>query len=116
MSFPLLLLWIVAITAVTLVGSWYARRFSRPDLLVGLYVTFVLVAQVSAAKIAEFDLGLVKFTGPAGVLVFAVTFLLTDIVNERFGRRETHRMILIAFASQVAMVLFFYLATRLADF
>jgi hypothetical protein len=110
----MLFVWIIGITAVTLVGSLYARRYAKPDLLVVLYVTFVLVAQILAAKIGEFNLGFKTFYGPGGVLVFSVTYLLTDIVNEKFGRRETHRMIFLAFASQVAMVLFFWLGTMLA--
>jgi uncharacterized integral membrane protein (TIGR00697 family) len=114
MNIMWLLIWAAAVTAVTLAGSWYARRSNRPDLLIALYVTFVLVAQVLAAKVAEFDLGaLGTWTGPAGAIVFAVTFLMTDIVNEKFGRRETHRMIMIAFVTQLAMVLFFWLGTSL---
>ena len=108
-----LIIWAAAVTAVTVAGSLYARRYGRPDLLIGLYVTFVLVAQVLATKVASFDLGFAKFTGPAGVIVFSVTYLMTDIVNERFGRRETYRMIAVAFVSQLAMVLFFWLGTRL---
>ena len=108
-----IIIWAAAITAVTLAGSLYARRYKRPDLLIGLYVTFVLAAQVLAAKVAAFDLGFTEFYGPAGVIVFSVTFLLTDIVNEQFGRKETQKMIFIAFASQVAMVLFFWLGMKL---
>ncbi len=109
----LLVVWICGITAFTLLGSWYARKFNRADLLIGLYVTFVLVAQVLAAKVSAFDLGFRTFYGPSGVLVFSVTYLLTDIVNEKFGRRETQRMIAIAFVSQAAMVFFFWLGVML---
>jgi queuosine precursor transporter len=114
MSLLIIILWVIGITAFTLLGSWYARRYNRADLLIALYVTFVLVAQVLAVKIGLFDLGFGVFTAPAAVLVFSVTFLLTDIVNEKFGRAETQRMILVAFASQVAMVFFFYLGVKIA--
>jgi uncharacterized integral membrane protein (TIGR00697 family) len=112
MTFINILLWIIGISSFTLLGSWYARRFNRADLLIGLYVTFVLVAQVLAVKVSAFDLGFDTFFGPSGVLVFSVTYLLTDIINEKFGRRETHKMILIAFISQVAMVFFFWLGIK----
>ncbi len=101
-----------AYTSFTLLGSWYARKYNKPDLLIALYVTFVLVAQVLAVKISVFNLGFATFYGPSGVLVFSLTYLMTDIVNEKFGRKETHKMILIAFVSQIAMVFFFWLGVN----
>ena len=108
----ILILWIIGITCFTLLGSWYARKFKNADLLIGLYVTFVLVAQILAAKISAFDLGFATFYGPSGVLVFSLTYLFTDIVNEKFGRKATQKMIGIAFVSQVAMVFFFWLGVK----
>lgn len=99
----------MGITSFTLLGSWYAKKYKKPDLLIALYVTFILVAQILAAKVSMFDLGFKQFYGPSGVLVFSITYLLTDIVNEKFGRKETHKMVAIAFVSQVAMVFFIWL-------
>ena len=96
----------VAISAVVLVGAFYARFANRPDGLIGLYVTFTLASQVIATKISEFDFGFITVNAPAAVMIFAVTFLITDLVNERFGRRETQRMIVIALISQAAFALF----------
>jgi len=76
-------------------------------------VAFILVAQVLAVKISAFDLGFKTFYGPSGVLVFSVTYLLTDIVTEKFGRKETQKMITIALISQIAMVFFFWLGIKL---
>jgi queuosine precursor transporter len=108
-----LIFWIIAVTAFTFLGAWYARRYNRPDALIALYVTFVILSQIVATKVAEYDLGFVTVTAPAAVIIYAVTFLFTDIVNEKFGRAETHRMIGIAFVSQVAMVFFLWLGTVL---
>jgi len=109
----LIVLWIIGITSFTLFGAWYARRYERPDALIGLYVAFVAISQIMAAKIAEYDLGFITVTAPAAVLVYSVTYLFTDIVNERFGRREVHKMILIAFVTQVALIFFLWLGTEL---
>ena len=112
MTWGIFILWAVGVTSFTLLGSLYARRYERIDLLVGLYVAFVLTAQVLATKLALFHSPIGSFTVPAGVLVFSVTFLLTDIVNERFGRRETQRMIFIAFIAQIAMTFFIWLGVQ----
>jgi uncharacterized integral membrane protein (TIGR00697 family) len=74
---------------------------------------FTLTAQVLAVKISIFDLGFKSFFVPSGVLVFSVTFMITDIVNERFGRSATQRMIFITFITQVVMVFLFWLGTHL---
>jgi len=105
------LAWIAAITLFTVAGSYYARRFARPDALIALYVTFILLSQIMASKIAVFDLGFAQLVAPSAVLVYSVTYLMTDIVNERFGRKAVHWMIFICFVTQVAMVFFLWLAT-----
>ncbi|MBK8464948.1 MAG: queuosine precursor transporter [Chloracidobacterium sp.] len=104
---------VLAITAFTLGGAYYARRFNSPDGLIGLFVLFTTMSQIMASKIAVFDLGGIQVTAPAAVIVFAVTFLMTDIVNERFGQRQVHIMIGITLLTQIAMVVFMYIGGRL---
>ncbi|MFA5856766.1 MAG: queuosine precursor transporter [Candidatus Pacearchaeota archaeon] len=108
-----ILFWILIITIFTVFGSWYSRKYKRPDALIGLYVAFVLISNIIAFKIVEFNLGFYTFYATAATLVFAVTFLMTDIVNERFGRVETQKMILIAFISQIATACFIWIALSL---
>ncbi|MCX5999326.1 MAG: queuosine precursor transporter [Chloroflexi bacterium] len=109
----LIILWVIGITSFTILGAWYARRYDRSDGLIALYVVFVAISQIAATKIASYDLGFAIVTAPAAVLVYSVTYLFTDVVNEKFGRREVHRMIAIAFVTQIAMVFFLWLATEL---
>lgn len=109
-----IILWIIGITLFTLIGSFYARKYNKPDALIGIYVAFVIFSNIVASKIAVFDLGFASFYAPAAVLIFSVTFLLTDIVNEKFGRKETHKMIFIAFISQIAIAFFSYIITSLS--
>jgi len=108
------LAWIAAISLFTVAGAYYARRFESPDALIALYVAFVILSQIMATKIAVFDVGFAQLFAPAAVLVYSVTYLFTDIVNERFGRRAVHRMIFICFVAQVAQVFFLWLATVVA--
>lgn len=113
MTLTTILLWILLISSSSLFGSWYARRYNKTDALVGLYVAFVLFSNIAAVKIAQYDLGIVVFTATAASLIFPVTFLLTDVVNEKFGRLATQQMILVALASQVCIALFSYLVLAL---
>jgi len=106
MNLMLVIFWAGIITIFSLFGAWYARKYNKADALIALYVAFVLISSVLAYKIAEFDFGFAKFSATSATLVFAVTFLLTDIVNEKFGRKETHKMIFLAFITQVAFAIF----------
>jgi uncharacterized integral membrane protein (TIGR00697 family) len=104
---------ILFIGLVTCIGSLYARKYGRADALIAIYVLFTSLSQVVASKIAEFDLGVFRVEAPAAVLIFAVTFLITDIVNEKFGRKEVYRMIIITLVTQVTMVVLLYISGRL---
>lgn len=108
-----ILIAIVGITAITLAGSWYARKYEKPDALLALYVVFTAITQILAAKVAAYDLGFTTVFAPAAMLVFPVTFLITDIVNEKFGRRAVHKMIFVTLLTQVAMIGFLYVGTNL---
>ena len=113
MELLLIILWIALITAFSLFGSWYVRKYNKPDALIGLYVAFILVSNIIAYKIVVFNFGFITFFATAATLVFSVTFLLTDIVNEKFGRKETQKMIFIAFITQIAVAFFIWLAISL---
>ncbi len=112
MDFGLTILWIIIISAFCVLGAWYAREYKRPDALIAFYVAFSVFANIAASKTILFDFGFAQFFAPAAVLIFSVTFLLTDIVNERFGKEETQRMIGIAVIAQIALVLFSYLILK----
>lgn len=112
MTLPLVIFWIAIISAVTLFGAWYARRYNRPDALIGLYVALVVISNIVAVKAVAFNFGFSTFFAPAATLIFSVTFLLTDMVNEKFGRKETERMILIAIVANMAQALFSYMAVQ----
>ncbi len=112
MTLPLAVFWIIIVSNFSLMGAWYARRYNRPDGLIAFYVTLGVFGNITASKAITFDFGFTELYAPAAVLFFSVTFLLTDIVNERFGRRETQRMILIALVIQFAVVLFSYLVVN----
>ena len=80
------------------------------DLLNKIYVIYLAVSQVLAAKVGDFSIGSFNIEAPVAVFIFPFTFQITDIVNEFFGQRETHRMILIAFVTQVLMSFFLWLS------
>ena len=109
MSLSLTFFWVLIVSAMSILGALYARKYQRPSGLIALYITMVIFSTLAASKSIIFDFPFGQFFAPATVLTFAVTFLLTDIVNEKFGRKETQRMILLAFVSQGILMVFSYI-------
>jgi hypothetical protein len=112
MQAALVIIIIIGITGISIIGSWYAKKANNADMLIGLHVTFTLVAQILAVKISVIQLYIINVNVPTGIIVFSVTFLITDIVNEKFGRKKTQTMILVSFVSQIAMMFFFFIGAR----
>lgn len=112
MSLIFIILWVLLVSLTTIFGSLYARRYNRPDGLIALYISLVIFSNFVASKVAAYHLGF-TFFAPAAALFFPVTFLLTDIVNERFGRKETQRMIFLTLVCQVMVGAFSYLSLSL---
>jgi uncharacterized integral membrane protein (TIGR00697 family) len=71
--------------------------------LVAVNVTCLLVANIIGSKLFRLEidlgsLGTIPVEHTMGMLPFPITFLLTDLVNEYFGKRAARRMAYISFA------------------
>jgi uncharacterized integral membrane protein (TIGR00697 family) len=104
----ILLVWVGVIFISTILVSQYIKTQHRADVATGFYILFITMSQIIAAKIGDFSIGILQITAPVAVLIFPFTFQITEMVNENFGRKETHRMIFIAFITQVIMSIFIW--------
>jgi len=102
------LLWIVVIFFSTTLISQYIKMQNREDVAIALFVLFITMSQILAAKIGDFTVFNYQITAPVAVLIFPFTFQITDMVNENFGQKATHRMIFIAFITQIFMAIFIW--------
>jgi uncharacterized integral membrane protein (TIGR00697 family) len=100
--------WIIAIFVATVLISQYIKMQKREDVAIAFFILFITMSQILAAKIGDFSIGDWVITAPVAVLIFPFTFQITDIVNENFGQKATHRMILIAFFTQIFMTIFIW--------
>ena len=102
------LIWIVVIFVSTTLISQYIKMQNREDVAIALFVLFITMSQILAAKIGDFTVFDYQITAPVAVLIFPFTFQITDMVNENFGQKATHRMIFIAFITQIFMAIFIW--------
>ena len=59
-------------------------------LLGGLFIASLIVCNLIANKFISVDLGFKVFIISAGVLPYPITFLITDILSEIYGRKKTN--------------------------
>lgn len=109
----MILSFIVILSTISLFGSYYAAKYNRSDLLMAIYVACIIITNVLVFKIAAYDLGVATIYATAPTLIYAVNFLIADIVNERFGRKETLKMIGVAAFIQICVAVFTWIAVSL---
>ncbi len=75
----------------------YSRRFV---LLVALFVTCLIAANITAVKlIAVFGLLL-----PAAIVIFPISYILGDVLTEVYGYRQARRVIWLGFVCNLVVV------------
>lgn len=75
-------------------------------ILTALFITALVTTNLIANKFISVDLGFYTFVISAGVLPYPITFLITDILSEVYGRRRTNQVVVSGlFASLFVIVI-----------
>ncbi|UEC42135.1 MAG: putative queuosine precursor transporter [Methanothrix sp.] len=104
---PTPIFWAAATLAiVTACAALAARR--GPEIAVGVFASLTVLANLLAVKTIAFG----PFIAPAAVLVYASTFLLTDILSELFGEEKARLAVWTGFLANVVMLVSVLIALR----
>lgn len=77
--------------------------------LAALFVTALVTCNLIANKFISVDLGFKTFVISAGVLPYPITFLITDILSEIYGRKKTNIVVYVGFAASMLVLLILFL-------
>lgn len=69
--------------------------------LAGIFTTCLVVGDIIGGKLIEWSWFGIPFTTTVGMIPFPVTFLLTDVLNEFYGKRAARFVTMVAFAMAV---------------
>lgn len=87
-------------------------------LLVALFVAALVTCNLIANKWVSVDLGFLGFAEPfqvsAGILPYPVTFLITDILSEVYGRKRANQVVVSGFFASVFVVFILWLGDSFA--
>ena len=73
--------------------------------LVAFYVFYLTISQVFASRIIAIDVGYSQLLMPAAVVIYPFLAVIIDMINEVYGKRMAYAAIIIAFISQILLVL-----------
>ncbi len=86
--------------------------------LAGLFIASLVVCNLIANKFITVDLGFLGFSEPfiisAGVLPYPITFLITDLLSEFYGRKKTSRVVWVGFLSSFFVLGVLWLGNQFA--
>ncbi len=76
------------------------------------FIAALVTTNLIANKFVTVDLGFKSFQISAGVLPYPITFLITDILSEIFGKKRTQRVVMAGFFSSVFVLLILWLGNQ----
>lgn len=77
--------------------------------LTGIYIACELIANVTASKPVSFA----GITVPAAVFIYALTFTLVDLINEKLGKQGARYVVYTAFIANILLAAYVQLAILL---
>ncbi|WP_182353839.1 queuosine precursor transporter [Flaviflexus huanghaiensis] len=79
------------------------------DLIVVLFVSFLLLSNIAATKLIEIDVAGATLVFDGGAILFPLTYILGDVISEVYGFKPAKRAILLGMAVSILASLVFYL-------
>ena len=79
--------------------------------LTSLFIAALVTCNLIANKFVTIDLGFKTFIVSAGILPYPITFLITDILSEIYGRKMTNRVVMSGFFASIMVLLFLWLGS-----
>ncbi len=83
-------------------------------ILVALFITALTTSNLTASKLVVLgEIGGILLLTPAAVVAYAITFLMTDIISEVWGKEVAGRVVFAGFISQLLLLALVWTAIEL---
>ena len=80
-------------------------------ILSALFIAALVSCNLIANKFITVNLGFKTFTLSAGVLPYPITFLITDLLSEIYGRKRTNRVVIAGFLASLFVLFILWLGS-----
>ena len=98
------LLWLLTVVydlGLAIILYWFFGKY-------GLYTAVVLgivLGNLQGGKVSELTLFGYSFTASMGAILYSGIYFATDVLNEKYGREEANRAVLLGFVANVAVMI-----------
>jgi uncharacterized integral membrane protein (TIGR00697 family) len=100
---------------ITYASAYIVKKYKEWGFaaLTSFYTIYLGASQILASRAINFDLGFYQFYAPAAVFIYPFIAQAIDMINEVYGRKNTHLAIFIAFITQVLLIIFIAMVNTL---
>lgn len=96
--------WVLITLSVVTLTVLLAERYGV-EIAIGIFAALIVIANIISSKIIFVgNIGSINLIGPAGVIVYASTFLITDIIGEIYGKEYGKKAVITGFFANVVAV------------
>jgi len=103
----LVILWILGMLAIASIGAVVAKKHGV-EYLIGMFAGAIVITAVIANKLVVFG----DFVVSASIVVFSITFFLTDIISEFWGKKEAKKAVWSGFLANMLMLFAVWVAIQ----
>jgi|Deesub1362A_J573_1020465.scaffolds.fasta_scaffold14037_2 hypothetical protein len=105
--------WVLVTLGIITLIAILAERYGV-EIAIGIYAALTVIANIIAVKvIAVGELPYIGLLiGPAGVIVYASTFLITDVLTELYGKEYGKKAVITGLAANVVAVVSILIALK----
>ena len=107
------IIWVLATLGIITLIAILAEKFGV-EIAIGIYAALTVIANIIAVKVIAVGevplIGLI--VGPAGVIVYASTFLVTDILTELYGKEYGKKAVITGFAANIVAIISILIALK----
>ena len=100
----LIIIWILITLLVSCLAGVLGKKYGL-EYPIAMFGGLVVMANIFASKIVMFG----SFSVPAGVIVFSMTFLITDILSEQWGKKIARKTVWAGFYVSVLLIISVYI-------
>jgi queuosine precursor transporter len=103
----IVIFWILGMLSIASVAAIISKRHGV-EYLIGMFAGAVVITAVVANKLVVFG----PFTLSASIIVFSITFYLTDVISEFWGKKEAQKAVWAGFLADILLLFAIWVAIK----